>query len=159
MLTLTQRLRVPRGEVTPPVRDPVERGERNVGRRQQGFIVSAELIFIVTVLVIGLLAGWVMTRDNVLGELQDVANAIGSVNQSYTYNGTAEASDPPNQENTQTSGSFFVDGPDESDLQVILVSVPPVGSGFSGPINSIIKDDYPEPMLGLSEDGLPELND
>lgn len=110
-------------------------------RNQKGFIVSIELIFIATILVIGLLAGWVMVRDNTLGELQDVANAIGSVNQSYTYNGTAEVSPAPNAENTQTSGSFFVDGQDESDMYVIQVGVaPPVAGseiGFGSPASPI----------------------
>jgi len=93
-------------------------------RNQKGFIVSIELIFLATILVIGLLAGWVMIRDTTLGELQDVANAIGSVNQSYTYNGTSET-DPLGIEFTNTAGSSFFDTVDTSDQQIIFVGEPP----------------------------------
>ena len=109
-------------------------------KKQKGFIVSIELIFLATILVIGLLAGWVMLRDTTLGELQDVANAVGSINQSYTYNGTAENGDsdpngPFGPEATYTMGSFFVDDTDTSDFAGIYVNYQPAAEsdGLVGP--------------------------
>ena len=54
---------------------------------EAGFVVSAELIFIATLLVIGLVTGWVAVRNAVTSELTEVANAIGALDQSYSYCG------------------------------------------------------------------------
>src|SRR5947209_295587 len=56
--------------------------------RQAGFVVTAELLLISTVLVLGLLTGWTKVRDQVLAELSDTGSAIGAINQSYTVHGT-----------------------------------------------------------------------
>ncbi len=61
---------------------------RNANRKQGGWIVSAELIFVVVILVIGLIVGWVELRNAVIAELHDSAEAIGAVDQSYAYAGT-----------------------------------------------------------------------
>lgn len=54
---------------------------------QAGFIVSAELVLISTVGVIGLLTGLTCLRNAVNSELSDVACAISSLDQSYCYTG------------------------------------------------------------------------
>ena len=54
---------------------------------EAGFIVSAELILIATILVIGLVVGLSEVAYSVNGELNDVGAAIGSINQSYTFAG------------------------------------------------------------------------
>ena len=59
---------------------------------EAGFVVSAELIFIATLLVIGLVTGWVAVRNAVTSELTEVAQAIGAVDQSYSYNGKSNCS-------------------------------------------------------------------
>jgi len=69
---------------------------------EAGFVVSAELIFIATLLVIGLLTGWVAVRNAVVSELTEVAQAIGSVDQSYSYNGRSNCA-------SNTSGAFVTD--------------------------------------------------
>jgi len=60
-------------------------------KKQAGFIVSAELVMIATVLVIGLLVGMVAIRDALTAEMGDVAEAIGALDQSYTDNGILDA--------------------------------------------------------------------
>lgn len=70
-----------------------------------GFVISAELILIATVLVIGLLVGLVTIRDDVVNELADVADAIAEVNQSYSFAGITGHS-------SSVSGSLFTDLPD-----------------------------------------------
>ena len=73
-----------------------------------GFIVSAELILVATVLVIGLLVGLNAVRNSMINELADVAAAIDSVNQSYVVQGvTGHAA--------ATSGSQFSDASDFCD--------------------------------------------
>lgn len=78
-------------------------------RKQRGFIVSAELIFIVTILVIGLIVGWVAIRNAVVAELHDVSEAIGAVNQSFQFTGT---NGEPGVPAALTAGSNFDDAPD-----------------------------------------------
>jgi hypothetical protein len=54
---------------------------------QAGFIISAELVLISTVGVIGLVTGLTCLRNAVNDELSDVACAISSLDQSYRYTG------------------------------------------------------------------------
>lgn len=70
-----------------------------------GFVVSAELILVATILVIGMVVGLNAVRNSMTSELADVALAIDSVNQSYvvrSVRGHAAA----------TSGSEFADNTD-----------------------------------------------
>ncbi len=97
--------------------------------RQAGFIVSLELVFIATILVIGLLVGWVAVRDAVVFELHDVAEAAGSMNQSYAYRGVYDL-DP--LENTETMGGFYRDEVDTSDEIGIVVDVLPPSPSEDG---------------------------
>lgn len=50
---------------------------------EQGLILSAELIIIVTLVVIGLITGLACLQQAVVSELQDVGGAIRGMNQSY----------------------------------------------------------------------------
>ena len=99
-------------------------------KKQAGFTYTLEIIFVATIMVIGLLAGYVQLRDTALGEMSDVARAIGRLNQSYSFNGTAEVgSGAGGLENTLTAGSFFRDGQDSSDNTVIDIAVAPSPEG------------------------------
>ena len=76
--------------------------------RCAGFATTSELLLITTVLVIGLIAGWVTVRNSVNAELEDLAEAAGDVNQSHASAGVL------NDNNTaSSSGSLFTDAPDE----------------------------------------------
>jgi len=56
-------------------------------KKEAGFLVTIEMIFIATILVIGLVVGWTILRDAVTGELNDVAEAVGGLDQSYSFDG------------------------------------------------------------------------
>lgn len=76
---------------------------------EAGFLVSAELILVSTILVIGLIVGLVELQASIIHELNDVGEAIGSLNQSYSFAGTIT------QKGTHvitTGGSAFVDRSD-----------------------------------------------
>ncbi len=73
-----------------------------------GFIVSAELILIATIAVIGLIVGLAAVRDGIVSELSDVAGAIQDVNQSYSIDGVVG-------HNANTAGFDFLDQTDECD--------------------------------------------
>ena len=51
--------------------------------KKSGFIVTAELVFIATILVIGMLVGLVVVRDSVVAEMEDIAESIGDMDQSW----------------------------------------------------------------------------
>lgn len=52
-----------------------------------GYICTTDLILISAILVIGTMVGLVTLRDQVIQELGDIAVAIGSLNQSYSFSG------------------------------------------------------------------------
>jgi hypothetical protein len=54
-------------------------------RDERGILYSMDLILVSTILVLGTIVGLVCLRNQVLQELSDVANAVGSLNQSYSY--------------------------------------------------------------------------
>lgn len=74
-----------------------------------GFVVSSELVLIATILVIGIIAGQTAIRDAVVGELADVAAAIGEVNQSFSFGAITGHC-------ASTAGSVFVDVNDFCEL-------------------------------------------
>lgn len=51
------------------------------GTNRAGFIVSAELVLIATVMLFGLMIGLVAVRDGLIGELRDIGQAVGRLNQ------------------------------------------------------------------------------
>jgi hypothetical protein len=64
---------------------------RNLWKDEAGFIVSAELVFVATIVVIGLVVGLAVLRNQVVQELVDTGLAIGSVSQSFAVGGTLKS--------------------------------------------------------------------
>jgi hypothetical protein len=84
-----------------------------------GFLISAELILIMTLMFCGVAVGWAVVRDSVVQELGDVAEAIGSVNQSYNYRGIEAPSSGTCGFHAKCSGSGFNDQKDDCDCDPI----------------------------------------
>ncbi len=83
---------------------------------ESGFIVSAELILIATLLVIGLIVGLSEVQHATVSELNDVADAIGELNQSYFYSGfSSRHFFALFNIHATTYGSGFVDQRDDCD--------------------------------------------
>jgi hypothetical protein len=81
---------------------------------EAGFIVSAELVLVATLLVLGLIVGMSQIQFAVVEELNDVAHAIGSLNQSFYFTGfTAEKAGGALK--SGTFGSTFHDAADQCD--------------------------------------------
>lgn len=81
---------------------------------EAGFIVSAELVLVATLLVIGLIVGLSEVQHAVVSELNDVADAIGQLNQSYYFNGFHSTKEDGSIK-AYTRGSTFVDFADACD--------------------------------------------
>lgn len=84
-------------------------------RDEAGFIVSAELVLIATIVVIGLIVGLSEVQHAVVSELNDVADAIGSLNQSYAFTGFSSYKTQGGGIKAFSNGSFFIDVGDECD--------------------------------------------
>lgn len=85
---------------------------------EAGFIVSAELVLIATIAVVGLVVGLTEVSTAVNTELDDVASAFGSLNQSYCYNGLRGCKG-------SVAGSCYGDRVDECDRAHIVCDNPP----------------------------------
>ena len=81
---------------------------------ESGFIVSAELVLVATLLVIGLIVGLSEVQHAVVAELNDVADAIGELNQCYSYSGFHKR-DFGGTIHAVTYGSDFEDQRDDCD--------------------------------------------
>jgi hypothetical protein len=76
-------------------------------KKQGGFVMTSELLLLSTTIVIGLVVGLTTMRDAVTAEMEDVAEAIGSLDQSYAYDGIKNA-----EGTAEVSGSGFIDAVD-----------------------------------------------
>ncbi len=97
---------------------------RNLWNDEAGFIVSAELVLIATLLVIGLIVGLSEVQHAVVAELNDVADAIGELNQSYAFSGFTKAKSNGGGGGVAaySRGSVFVDQRDDCDANQCDVS-------------------------------------
>lgn len=77
---------------------------------EAGFIVSAELVLISTIAVLGLVVGLSEVALNVNNELEDVGSAFASVNQSYKIHCTGG-------HGAERAGSTFYDHSEYCDGQ------------------------------------------
>jgi Flp pilus assembly pilin Flp len=88
---------------------------RNFFNDENGFVVSAELVLVATLLVIGLIVGMSEIQHAVVQEMNDVAEAIGSLNQSYFYTSFVARKNVGGAAKSFTRGGQFVDGIDDCD--------------------------------------------
>lgn len=84
---------------------------RRLWNEDEGAILSAELVLFGTILVIGMITGLSSVQTAVVTELGDLANAVGAVNQSYSYGGVLG-------HHANTPGSSWLDGVDTCDEAV-----------------------------------------
>ena len=68
---------------------------KKLWKDEAGFIVSAELVLVATIVVISMVVGLACIRNQVVQELIDIGQAIGNINQSYAYGGIMTPSDHP----------------------------------------------------------------
>ncbi len=54
-----------------------------------GALIAVEWVFVATILVLGVIVGMVAVRNAVNSELAEFANAVTSLCQNYSFNGTA----------------------------------------------------------------------
>lgn len=93
---------------------------------EAGFIISAELVLVMTIGVLAMVVGLTAVRDATVHELNDVSHAIGTVSQSYSVTGLEKARGGYGGwgSHARIEGFGFNDNVDECDCKVIeLVDV------------------------------------
>jgi hypothetical protein len=103
---------------------------------EAGFIVSAELVLIATICVLGLVVGLSQVQYAVVQELNDIGCAIGALTQSYYYSGfhTTKGAGAGLALKAYFLGSTFQDAPDACDCSVLVCDIAgPEGAGNPAP--------------------------
>jgi len=57
---------------------------KTLWKDEAGFVLSSELILIATIVVLSVIVGLAAVSHSINSELNDVSNAFGSINQSYS---------------------------------------------------------------------------
>jgi len=100
---------------------------RKLWRDQRGVINSIDLILGSTILVLGMIVGLVCLRNQVVQELSDTANAIGSFSQSFSY---SEKTITYGGDSFTAAGATYVDQPNV-DADIDVTSYPPSRSNLT----------------------------
>lgn len=89
---------------------------RAIWQDECGFVISAELVLVLTIVVLAVIVGLSEVAVSVNTELNDVSNAIGALNQSYAYTGFIASTFCEGKAKSHYTGSRFHDHVDDCDL-------------------------------------------
>jgi len=87
---------------------------KRLWRDQSGVLVTAEIVLVASILILGVLAGLTAVRNAVSSELGDFATGIARLDQSYYFSGTVGCG-------AYTAGGYFNDRADYCDQHGVLV--------------------------------------
>jgi len=93
---------------------------------EAGFVISAELVLVLTIGVLAMVVGINAVAKSVVMELNDVSNAIGALDQSFAYRGLRKPG------HAAVHGSAFIDSSDECDCSVVYTTTPRAKRDGSG---------------------------
>jgi len=91
---------------------------RKLFNDEAGFVVSAELVLVLTIAVLAMAVGLAAVRDAVTQEMNDLSHAFGAVSQSYNVTGFTKAKNG-GKAHASISGFGFNDDVDECDCIVL----------------------------------------
>jgi hypothetical protein len=80
---------------------------------ENGFVISAELVLVATIAVLGMIVGLSEVAVAMNTELNDISNAIGSFNQSFFFTGFHACDHDKTK--SRFAGSQFIDHVDNCD--------------------------------------------
>ena len=84
-------------------------------RDESGVIISAELALVLTIAVLAMVVGLSEVAVAVNAELNDISNAVGSLNQTFSYTGFRGNDSGTGKLKSKVAGSKFNDGADDCD--------------------------------------------
>ena len=80
---------------------------KNLWNDSSGLVITAEIVIVATVAILGVIVGLSNLQTGVLHELSDIGNAFDNLSQSYSYQGFRSAT--PYRLKSWVSGSRFID--------------------------------------------------
>ena len=98
---------------------------KNFLNDESGVIISAELVLVLTICVLGAIVGLSHLAMSVNAELEDIAQAIGALDQSYSFAGYT-CCEIGHVASSATAGSKFTDAADHCDCNTSCDMVVPV---------------------------------
>lgn len=87
---------------------------------EAGFVITAELVLVLTIAVLAMVVGLTAVRDSITQEMNDLAHAFGTVNQTYTVSGLSKAR-CHGSVHAAISGFGFNDRADDCDCNPIQI--------------------------------------
>jgi len=85
---------------------------------ESGAVISAELVLVLTIMVLSMIVGMSSIAHSLNAELEDVAEAFGAISQTYVYNGISSC-------NASWSGSSFNDIEDAGSCDCVPLTLRP----------------------------------
>ena len=95
---------------------------RKLFNDEAGFIISAELVLVLTIAVLGMVVGLVSVRDSLLNEMCDISSAFGAVNQSFDFRGASKEASGAKGHHAIVAGAGFADTTDDCDCKIVTYS-------------------------------------
>ena len=89
---------------------------RKLFNDEVGFVISAELVLVLTIAVLGMVVGLTSMRDSINSELVDLSNAFGAIDQSFNIRGSFKDSNT-DKPHAQVAGFGFADRGDDCDCR------------------------------------------
>ena len=87
---------------------------RKLFNDEVGFVISAELVLVLTIAVLGMVVGLASMRDSINAELVDLSNAFGAIDTSYSVRGSFKDSNT-SKPHAVVAGFGFRDRGDDCD--------------------------------------------
>lgn len=95
---------------------------RKLFNDQAGFVVSAELVLVLTIAVLGMVVGLASVRDAINHELNDLSEAFGAVSQQYNVVGATKATNTATMNHGEINGFGFNDNADDCDCKAVVLN-------------------------------------
>ena len=95
---------------------------RKLFNDENGFVLSAELVLVLTIGVLGMVVGLASVRDSINSELVDLSDAFGAVNQSYNVVGNSKATLVAATNHGEVGGFGLNDDADDCDCKSLTIT-------------------------------------
>ena len=107
---------------------------RNLIIDENGVIISAELVLVLTIAVLAMVVGLSEVAVAINTELNDLSNAFGKLDQSYGFTGFTASSSRDGKAKSMVAGTSWTDSVDDCDLNTTcdLVCGAPKSTVFEG---------------------------
>ena len=93
---------------------------RKLFNDEVGFVISAELVLVMTIAVLAMVVGLSSVRDAINAELVDISNAFGAIDQSYYSLGSYKPRAADSKSHAFAAGFGFNDREDDCDCKALL---------------------------------------